>query len=136
VSKAHLWVWKWHSCVSKSHFAYKNHTVQLSIACENPTLRAEITLVRVEITLGRVFWKNDLVLANKYLKIDTPACEFLMQMCHFHTLRFDFNTRACHFDFNLLLCKDKLQINLTYEKKYIKKERSIYFLYPPLLTQL
>jgi hypothetical protein len=38
-------------------------------------MRVEITLVRVKITLGRVFWKIERVLAKKYLKIDT--CQFL-----------------------------------------------------------
>jgi hypothetical protein len=38
-------------------------------------MRVEITLVRVKITLGGVFWKIERVLAKKYLKID--ACQFL-----------------------------------------------------------
>jgi hypothetical protein len=94
-------LWKWHSCVSTSHFACQNHThacASHTWACKNPTLRAKITIVRVEITLERMFWKNVRPLVKFVWKSTRMrvACELHSQMYHFHTfacrfLRFDTN---------------------------------------------
>jgi hypothetical protein len=54
-------------------WACRNHTHE----CGNHTRAYLNHTLRVETTLGRVFWKVERVLSKKYLKIDTHA--------HFHT---------------------------------------------------
>jgi hypothetical protein len=90
VWKSHSSVSKSHLCVCKSHSACGNNTR----ACRAQTHACGNHSLHVEITLERVFWKIERVLANIYLKNDTHDCEFHTRTCHFHT----FST--C----NLLLC--------------------------------
>jgi hypothetical protein len=47
VSKSHLWVWKLHSCVFKSHFACEHRTLRVIITLKLIIIR----LMRLEITL-------------------------------------------------------------------------------------
>jgi hypothetical protein len=96
-------------------------------ACENRTLRVEMTLMRVKITLcvlishSCVLKSHSGVCSEKlsvsYQKIDTRACEFHTQTCNLHTFACRiFDTRACWFlcvdsTGNLLLWKHRQQKN-------------------------
>jgi hypothetical protein len=70
VSYLHAYVSKLHSCVWKSHSAYKiTHCgLKSHSACGNNTLRVEITLFHVEITLVRVSKLHHLHHRKKHLQ--------------------------------------------------------------------
>jgi hypothetical protein len=65
VSKSHKYLWKSHSCVSKSNYAYVYRSYYL------------------EITLRRVFWKFS-VSTKIYFQTYTHGCEFHTHTCHFN----------------------------------------------------
>jgi hypothetical protein len=91
IPKSLLGVWK-------SHFVWKLHS-----SCDNRTLHAEMC---IDFKLGRVFWKNERVLAKTYWKIETHACDFHTQPCNFHTFACKFFRHACVLILNVLSSKN------------------------------